>query len=79
MKRVVYKKRYRFPVPNFRIGLASVLDVGGALALSLEDLYRDARTPAEVDARALAGDWIAIGQDIQSAIDNFEQEAIQTQ
>lgn len=77
MKKTNYKRRYRFPLANFRTGFSSAFDVRGALAVRHADLYRHERTPAEVDALALAADWAIVGLDIQTAIERVEQETSQ--
>jgi hypothetical protein len=55
--------------PSFLSGLSRTLDLYG-----MYDDYNMAESPAEADACAIAADWIVIGQDIQDAIQCFEQE-----
>lgn len=59
---------YLFARPSFAEGMARVLDLGGAF-----DSYNESKTPAEADTRALANDWMMIGQDMQNAIEQYEQ------
>ncbi len=52
---------FAFIRPSFLIGLAQTLDFAGCL--SIYDL------PSNEEA--LCSDWLAVGQDIQRAIDNY--------
>lgn len=74
MSRAAYNNR-RLWSATFRVGFSSLFDVRGALTIKRRDLYRDARTVAEVDARSLAGDWAVVGRHLQTAINRFEQES----
>lgn len=56
----------------FLRGVASVVDIGGALAPSLDDLRRPGETSAQADARALASDWQAVGDDLRAVTHKTE-------
>lgn len=53
-----------FAHPSFVSGAARVLDLGGTF-----DDYNRSRSEDDADARALQGDWVAIGSDMKKAID----------
>lgn len=55
--------------PSFMSGVARTLDLFGQF-----DTYNQSLTPAEADARAIAADWIIIGQDIAGAMEQFEAD-----
>lgn len=55
--------------PSFLSGFARTLDLYG-----LYDSYNKSATPLEADTRALAADWIVVGQDLQDAIDDFQSQ-----
>jgi hypothetical protein len=76
MSKRIDKRRFRLLWTDLFGGYGSVLDLGSTLSLSLHDLYGDARTPQEVDARALASDWYVVGRDIEESIEKFEQEVV---
>ena len=67
MKRV--RTDFLFAQPFFASGIGRVLDMWGEF-----DDYNRSETPAEADARALASDWIVVGQDILDAVDSHESE-----
>lgn len=54
---------FLFPRPSFVHGMARTLDMWGAL-----NVYNVSRTPQEADARAMASDWHAVGDDLNTAI-----------
>jgi hypothetical protein len=56
---------FLFVAPSFLRGLETVLDIGGTAEAGN---YNISRTPAEADARAMAADWVVVGQDIDDAI-----------
>ncbi len=60
---------YLYAGASFLEGVARVLDLGGTL-----NVYNESETPGDADARALASDWQAVGDDIQSAIGKYKQE-----
>jgi hypothetical protein len=53
-----------FAQPSFLSGAARVLDLGGTF-----DQYNTCATPEDADLRALRGDWITVGRDMQEAIE----------
>ncbi|HEX8905534.1 MAG TPA: hypothetical protein VF771_11860 [Longimicrobiaceae bacterium] len=64
------RTRYRFVVPGFLGGMARVLDLCPApLTFGQPGL-----SPAEQDARALAGDWARVGADLRTAMHRVDRE-----
>ena len=63
------KSGFLYADPSFLSGFAHTLDLHG-----LYDAYNASRTPIEADTRALAADWIVVGQDLQDAIDEFQSQ-----
>ncbi len=55
--------------PSFASGVARSLDLWGQF-----DSYNESGSPQEADAKAIATDWLIIGQDIVSAIEQKESE-----
>lgn len=53
---------FLFAQPSFTSGAASAFDLWGHLAA-----YNESADGPEADARAIASDWIIIGQDIYDA------------
>jgi hypothetical protein len=45
-------------------GMGTLLNLAGSYYL-----YNISKTPAEADRRALASDWVMIGQDLRSVLD----------
>jgi hypothetical protein len=64
------KSGFLYADPSFLSGVARTLDLHG-----LYDAYNLSVTPQEADARGIASDWIITGQDLQDAIDEFQQVA----
>ncbi|GIK61087.1 MAG: hypothetical protein HND39_01330 [Ignavibacteriota bacterium] len=58
---------FLFSRPSFIEGIARILDLGSTL-----NEYNYSESEEEADARALASDWKAIGNDIKVAIDQLE-------
>lgn len=58
-----------FARPSFLEGMARVLDFGNTLTE-----YNTSVTPQQADAVAIAADWRAVGDDIRSAIREFEEQ-----
>jgi hypothetical protein len=54
---------FLFADPSFMSGAARVIDLWGQF-----DDYNGSDTTAEADAKALAADWLVVGQDIGDAI-----------
>ncbi len=55
--------------PSFMGGIAATLDMGGTLSV-----YNDSESPELADAKALASDWFAVGEDMRGAMGTFERE-----
>lgn len=60
---------FLFARPSFIEGMARVMDLGTNL-----QIYNDSKTEKEVDLKALKKDWEAVGKDIKSAINKYEQK-----
>jgi hypothetical protein len=56
---------FLFAQPSFASGAGSAFDLWGQLAS-----YNDSADGAQADARAIASDWIVVGQDIYDAAHN---------
>ncbi len=56
--------------PSFLEGVGRLLDFGGTL-----NVYNASGSTEEADARALAADWAAVGEDMWDAIDWFEEHS----
>jgi hypothetical protein len=63
------KSDFLFAQPSFASGVARVFDLFGQF-----DEYNRSETPEEADAKAIASDWIVVGQDIADAIEQNEPE-----
>lgn len=63
---------YLFARPSVLEGVARLIDVGGTL-----NEYNTSSTPGQSDARALRSDWLAVGADLEQAIETFEREQSQ--
>jgi hypothetical protein len=61
---------FLFAQPSLASGAARVLDLWGHF-----DDYNRSETPAEADAKAIAADWLLVGQDIIDSIEYHESEA----
>lgn len=58
-----------FAVPGLITGAASVFDMGGVFTR-----YNISRDGADADRRAMTNDWIAIGNDMWTAIKEVRRE-----
>lgn len=56
---------FLFAQPSYVSGMARVLDLWGTL-----DDYNISETTLEADEKAIAADWLVVGQDIADAIQN---------
>jgi hypothetical protein len=63
------KSDFLFAQPSFASGAARVFDLFGQF-----DEYNGSETPEEADAKAIASDWIVVGQDLADAIEQNESE-----
>ncbi len=64
-----YYTTYLYANPSFLNGMARVLDFGASL-----QEYNESVTPKEADYNAILRDWMVVGEDINQAIDQYEQE-----
>ena len=55
---------FLFAQPSFVSGAGRILDLWGQF-----DDYNRSDTPAEADEKAIAADWLVVGQDILAAIE----------
>ncbi len=60
---------FLFARPSFVSGLARLVDFGGVF-----DQYNVSKSPIEADVRASVSDWLSVGDDIQFAIDNIDDD-----
>jgi hypothetical protein len=63
------KTDFLFAQPSFASGAARVLDLWGAF-----DDYNRSESAQEADGKAIAADWLVIGQDLYDAIERQEDE-----
>jgi len=63
------KSDFLFAQPSFASGAARVLDLWGVL-----DDYNISPTTLEADEKAIAADWIIVGQDLSDAMEQHESE-----
>lgn len=61
------KTDFLFAQPTFASGAARVFDLWGQF-----DEYNRSETPSEADAKAIAADWLVIGQDVADVIEQHE-------
>ena len=60
---------FLYAQPSYASGVARVLDLWGQF-----DAYNESENPAEADAKAIASDWLIVGQDIHDAMLQFGSE-----
>lgn len=60
---------FLFAQPSFVSGMARTLDLFGVL-----DEYNYSSNPSEADAKAMASDWLIVGQDILDVIEQHPEE-----
>lgn len=58
------KSGFLFADPSFMSGAGRVMDLWAQF-----DDYNRSDTTAEADARAIAADWLVVGQDISDAVE----------
>jgi len=63
------KSDFLFAQPSFASGAARVFDLFGQF-----DEYNISDTTAEADTKAIAADWIVVGQDMSDAIEQSDSE-----
>lgn len=56
-------------MPSVAAGIARVFDLWGAF-----DYYNYSSSPEEADAKAMFGDWYAVGQDLRKAEAELDSE-----
>jgi hypothetical protein len=54
-----------YPIPSFLEGLARLSDPAGLL-----NRYNKSATPQKADAKAIASDWIAVGNDFRKVLND---------
>jgi hypothetical protein len=64
------KTGFLFADPSFISGAARVMDLWGQF-----DDYNLSETTKEADAKAIASDWLVVGNDIQEAIEESPLES----
>lgn len=62
---------YLFAKPSFIEGMSRVLDIGGTM-----EAYNEHDTEAEADRAAIRNDWLAVGDDIRSAMKQYEWKSV---
>lgn len=63
------RSSFLFADPSFLGGLSATLDLGSTLTM-----YNDSNSPQEADVRAIRSDWLAVGDDIFQAMEQWERE-----
>lgn len=63
------KTDFLFAQPSFASGAARVLDLWGVF-----DEYNRSENGQEADGKAIAADWLVIGQELYDAIERQENE-----
>ncbi len=58
-----------FATPSVVEGVARLFDFAGNL-----NVYNDSASEAEADAKALKNDWMAVGADLKSSFDIYEEQ-----
>jgi hypothetical protein len=61
---------FLFAQPSFASGAARLVDMWGQF-----DDYNRSDTPAQADAKAIAADWLIVGQDLSDAIEYHDDES----
>jgi len=69
MEKITDGTCFLFADPSFVTGLATVMDIGGALVT-----YNVSPSGADADERAIASDWAIIGSDILNAAKTLGEE-----
>lgn len=64
------KSDFLFAQPSLSSGAARVFDLFGQF-----DEYNESATPLEADAKAIAADWLIVGQDIADVIEHDEESS----
>lgn len=61
---------FLFAEPSFASGIGRVVDLAGVF-----DDYNISETPIEADEKAIAADWLVVGQDISDAMRENDPES----
>jgi len=64
------KTDFLFAQPSFGSGAARIVDMWGVF-----DDYNRSETPVQADEKAIAADWIIVGQDLHDALESQQEEA----
>ncbi|MGA2732792.1 MAG: hypothetical protein ABSG35_09370 [Syntrophobacteraceae bacterium] len=62
---------FLYAIPNFWSGVARVLDLGATL-----NVYNETFSPPLADYYAIKADWLAVGEDMRLAVEQFAQEYV---
>ena len=57
---------FLFATPSFISGMGMAIDLGATMTQ-----YNTSETPEEADARAIANDWLAVGNDMREALNTY--------
>ncbi len=60
---------FLFANPRIAFGVAGLVDLGGEF-----DEYNVSSSETEADTRATLSDWVAVGHDLQDAINKYDLE-----
>jgi hypothetical protein len=60
---------FLYAVPSFLGGAARVLDLGSTFTI-----YNETFSPSRADSYALKADWVAVGDDMKTALEQFAEE-----
>jgi hypothetical protein len=63
------KTDFLFAQPSFASGASRILDLWGVW-----DDYNISATNLEADEKAIAADWLVVGQDVADAMEQYESE-----
>jgi hypothetical protein len=63
------KSDFLFAQPSLASGVARVFDLWGQF-----DDYNRSETTVEADAKAIASDWLVVGQDLSDAMEQDESK-----
>ena len=58
-----------FATPSFLTGAARLVDLGGVF-----DKYNQSESEEEADSRALASDWLVVGEDLRKAMNKMDSQ-----
>jgi hypothetical protein len=67
------KSDFLFAQPSISSGAARVLDLWGQF-----DAYNDSASEKEADAKAIAADWIMVGDDLRAVMMENPPECVET-